>query len=126
MQKALRLFLILACCAAAAEDGARLSDAEIRAVLENATAVYRDGARQFFAAGGRTEYLTAKGLPSAGQWSVRGGKYCSVWGAGAPSCYIVTRHGEDNTGGKNAPVLRWDGEYEAAVYPGNILRQSEK
>lgn len=101
--------------------GVRLSDAEIRAVLANATAVYRSGARQFFAKDGRTYYLEADAL-SAGKWHVADDKYCSVWGPNTrtPTCYIVSRHGKNAE--TAAPILRWDGGYEAEIIAGDLLR----
>ena len=96
-----------------------LSSEEIKNTLDNATAIYQDNARQFFADDGRTDYVDHKGNSSIGKWFISDNKYCSSWGPNTrtPTCYTVTRHDD----GDAMPIIRWDGEYEAVIHNGNLL-----
>ena len=99
--------------------GRVLPSAEIKKLLQDATALYVDGARQFFAANGHTDYKTATGGKSVGSWRVSDDKYCSTWAPGGSSCYIITRHDKSDI-----PVLRWNNDYEAKIYPGNLMEEN--
>ncbi|MGU9952226.1 MAG: DUF995 domain-containing protein [Gammaproteobacteria bacterium WSBS_2016_MAG_OTU1] len=109
--------LLLATTANAEETARTLSSTEIKSLLNNATALYDDGARQFFAANGHTDYRTANGANSVGSWRVSDDKYCSIWSPGGSSCYTVTRH-DNNT---DTPIIRWNNQYQAKIYPGNLM-----
>lgn len=62
---------------ALAADWQRLDSAAIRDALEGRKLVYDSGAWQSFSATGGTLYNA--GRDSWGSWSVREGRYCSVW-----------------------------------------------
>ncbi len=93
----------------------KLTGAQISALLSNAQAVYDDGAWQSFAADGSTIYQSS-GREERGTWRVNGDQYCSRWGggispgAGAESCYDMTRKGKK---------VRWNGQYPAKIIPGD-------
>ena len=115
-----RIVLLLAAVAAAAADnppGVALPATEIHAVLANNTAQYDDGAKQFFAADGRTHYQTADGQLSSGTWWASDNQYCSRWNPGGSACYIITRHHD----APEKPRLRWNGKYPATIYPGDLI-----
>jgi hypothetical protein len=87
--------IVMAAAVAQAQD-AKLDDAAIGAALSGQSLVYDDGSNQTFKAGGETVY--DNGRLSTGRWSVRDGRYCSVW---PPSdqwaCYDVLQSADGQT-----------------------------
>lgn len=124
-RRVLPLFVVIAAAALADETvsgGTILAAAEITAALKNTTALYDDGAQQFFAADGRTDYQTSDGTPSRGNWWVSSdNKYCSRWNPGGSACYVVTRH--DDAQGRFR--VRWNEEYPATLHTGNLMTAKE-
>ena len=115
-----------------AYSGELMSGAEIEAGLNDATVWYLplgpDSARQYFHKNGETPYVDAKGSKTYGEWSVRGGKYCSIW---PPSdqwvCYAMERGKSAN--GRDIIVFVSGGggkRYEGVVKPGKHLDEAWK
>ena len=120
MTRLLNFLFVVAglCCVAAAEDEAMvtLSGDDIRALLTDNTAIYEDGARQFFAADGSTLYREPGRAVSEGTWRVKDNLYCSRWGISnrplPETCYQMERQGKRIT---------WDKEYPARIAEGNVF-----
>lgn len=84
----MRRFALIATLAPVAAFAQPLDGAGIRAALAGRALDYASGASQTFEAGGGTVYIDTR--PSRGRWSVRGGRYCSVWPPSERwSCYAV-------------------------------------
>lgn len=90
-----------------------LSGGAIRELLAGNSALFEDGARQYFADGGGTLYQ-APGRPlERGKWRVRGDSYCSTWEPfGGETCYAVHSDGQ---------LVTWDRKYPARMRAGNIF-----
>ena len=100
-----------------------LGGAEIRELLAGKSALYEDGARQFFAADGKTSHQTP-GRPSEyGKWRVSADRYCSSWGgyenpgAGGETCYEVKI-----LDGR----VTWNDKHPAEVRPGDVFNGGAK
>lgn len=93
-----------------------LSGAQIGALLTGNSAVYENGAKQFFGADGRTFYQASGRPVEHGTWRVAENQYCSRWGIpGVPSresCYAIEQNGEHIT---------WNRQYPATIRPGDIF-----
>jgi hypothetical protein len=92
-------FLVVALVAAPSQamEQRRLIGSQIEMILNDRTARYADGARQFFSAAGWTDYRDADGTVDRGRWEVRGNQYCSWWERGGWSCYDVMNAWQDVT-----------------------------
>ena len=100
-----------------------LGGAEIRELLAGKSALYEDGARQFFAADGKTSHQIP-GRPSEyGKWRVSADRYCSSWGgyenpgAGGETCYEVKV-----LDGR----VTWNDKHPAEVRPGDVFNGGAK
>lgn len=94
-----------------------LMAAEIANKLTGFSAVFKSGAKQYFAADGTTLYLTRSQSFEKGLWKVEGDEYCSNWGRGWRCYRMVTT--EDN-------FLIWLGDgaqYQAKLVKGNIVKK---
>lgn len=93
-----------------------LSGAEIEAAITDRTAIYDDGATQYFSSAGWSDYVTKGGPPDRGKWEVRGDQYCSWWERGGWSCYDVT--GTVADGGDR---ITWIAPSRGTTYPGRMV-----
>lgn len=117
------LFILCAMTLPAAADESQTSQPvkqligeEIIELLSGNSAIYEDGAKQFFYADGLTFYQEPGGPQSRGTWRATEDQYCSRWGfAGRPSpeaCYTM----EDDNG-----RITWNQKYPAKIQAGNVL-----
>ncbi|RED52542.1 hypothetical protein [Aestuariispira insulae] len=93
----------------------RLVGADIKSALENRTALYDDGAKQYFDDRGGTLYVSASGRREQGRWRVDGDEYCSHWGRGW-DCYEMTGSGD-----RVSWRASFGKEYKAEMVAGNRL-----
>lgn len=90
-----------------------LSGGAIRDLLAGNSALFEDGARQYFTAGGRTLYQAPGRALERGKWRVRGDSYCSTWEPlGGETCHVVHSDGE---------LVTWDNKYPARMRAGNVF-----
>lgn len=115
---ALTAAALLTAASAAAEEPQEktLSGAEVMKMLSGNSAVYEDGAKQFFGADGSTFYQASGRPVERGTWRVSEDQYCSRWGiAGRPSpeaCYTMRR--------ENGQIT-WNQKYPAVIREGDIF-----
>ncbi len=102
MRRALASFaaaVLLSTTAFAVAAEIKLGADEIETLLSGNTALGEYGGsptRQYFDAGGRTDYLPKGGNVDRGRWKAEREKdqYCSWWERGGWSCYDVLKDGE--------------------------------
>lgn len=93
--------------------GRALSGGAIRDLLAGNSALFEDGARQYFTVGGRTLYQAPGRALEHGKWRVRGDSYCSTWEPfGGETCYAVHSDGE---------LVTWDNKTPARMRTGNVF-----
>ena len=100
---------------AARADEVRLSGVEIQSVLAGHTALYDDGAKQYFNKDGGTLYVSARGVREQGRWRVEGDEYCSHWGR-SWDCYKMTGAGK-----RVSWLTTFGKDYKAELVEGNRL-----
>ena len=100
---------------AAGADEVRLSGVEILEMLNNQTALYDDGAKQYFSKDGGTLYISARGVHEQGRWRVEGDQYCSHWGR-SWDCYEMT-----GAGSRVSWLTTFGKDYKAEMVAGNRL-----
>ena len=89
--------LLLLASAPSAADPAKMTGAEIQAALTGHSIEGVWGSTRYvssFDAHGGTVYTAEGRAPSQGRWSVKGGRYCSVWEQSGESCYELERDGD--------------------------------
>ena len=90
----------------------RLDGPAIEKALAGNTAIYDNGAKQYFSEQGWTDYFEVGRPRDRGKWEIRGNQYCSWWERGGWACYDVT--GQNDRINFIAPNA-------GTTYPGKLL-----
>ncbi len=115
MKNAAGLLCLFVALPATAESP-QLDGKQIQELLTGNSAVYEDGAKQFFGENGKTTYMS-KGRPvETGTWRAAESHYCSRWGVGGPgggeACYVVRYDGE---------TITFNGKYPGRIRTGDVF-----
>ena len=106
--------LLLLASARSAADPVKMTGAEIQAALTGHSIEGVWGSTRYvssFDAHGGTVYTAEGRAPSQGRWSVKGGRYCSVWEQSGESCYELERDGD---------TILWIDPETGARYPSTL------
>ena len=116
VMKNLGVLLCFGMALPALAESPQLSGEEIEELLSGNSAVYEDGALQFFDESGRTTYKNEGSPIETGTWRASKSHYCSRWGVGGPvggeACYVVRYDGE---------TITFNGKYPGHIRAGDVF-----